>query len=566
MPKTLVELIKFVDQNNGANFADSFYLNDDIEDDFFESWLDDGETDDEKRKEYAEHMIVFANADGTGSSYAMWIQEGNTDLEKAPIIFYGSEGEIEIVAQNLKDLLKILSWGAEAIYFCHFNDNDDDDEDYDYYKEFLGYRTNFLKFRKWMQDTLNIKPVSIEALIANETDESEEVNALVKKAKKKYQKTFDKWQYQFYRSQEEIDKEYAVKYEEKYHKIKKDLLAKISKKPTGDLYLELAKNEDLLEDINHDQKDAYLEKGLEIEPNHIEILKMYANRIEFSNPKKSVELYTRLLEIHPKPAKFYSKIAYVYKRDNKKLKAIEFYQKDIIENPKSYGTYSQDYIVDICKKLKSKDAITVLEDSLSHGINANTHLVLYKLYYNKKNYQKALENVLNYIEHSDEQAHNYIHIAERFFKKELYVEAEQIFRKTLSRHDWDSRKMRNYNHIGLCNLRKKPMDIDKAYEAFVNAYNLDKKEVAMRQNIYLCGAMYYRNKAYDKALEALEFSVKIGFNNYSCYALLCSLYNWKGENGKALKHFEKALALDPENEEIIKNMAIVKKAIAKKKE
>jgi len=557
LPNTLVELIKFIDQYKGESFADSFYLNDDIEEDFFESWLDNGETDAEKRKEYAEHMLVFANADGTGSSYAMWIQEGNTNLEEAPIIFYGSEGEIEIVAQNLKELIKILSWGTEAIGFYHYADNDDDDEDYDYYKQFLEYRPNFLKFRKWMKETLAIEPVNIDELIANEADESEEVKKIVRDAKKKYQKAFDNWQYQFYRSEEAINKEYAAKREAEYRKIKKELLSKIAKNPTADLYLKLAGNEKLLEKVNHKQINAYLEKGLGLEPNHIEILKMYADRTKYSKPKKSIELYTKLIKIAPKPAEFYSNIAYAYEEDNKSLKAIEFYRKDIIANPDSYGTYSQDYIVDICKELKSKDAIAILEESLSHKINANTYLVLYKLYFNKKNYPKALENALNYIEHSNEQAHNYMSIAERFFKKELYVEAEQIFRKTLSRHDWDSRKMRNYNYIGLCNLRKKPADLDKAYEAFMEAFKLDANESAIHANIYLCAVMFYKNEEYEKAIKAFELCIKIGYIK-SSYYFLGVMYMDRDKYKEALNYFEKALALEPKNKKIIKAIKWVK--------
>jgi len=565
LPKTLVELIKFVDQYSDESFADGFYLNDDIEDDFFETWLDSDQVDDEKCKEYSESMLVFANADGTGGAYAMWVQEGNTDLEEAPIIFYSSEGEIEIVAQNLKELIKILSWGAEAIYFSHYLDNDDEDEDYDYYKEFLGYRPNFLKFREWMQETLNIKPVNIDDLVAGEEEYSEEVDTLVEEAQKKYKKEFDKWQYQFYKSDEELKQEYYVKREEQYQVTKKELLTKIAKKPTGDLYLKLAENERIVYNVNHEQIADYLEKGLEKEPNHIEILKMYA---EWSKPKKAIELYMRLIDIHPNPETFYSNIASVYERDNKKLKAIEFYRKDIIENSDSYDSfsaYSQNYIVDICKELKSKDAISILEESLSHGINANTYLVLYKLYFKKKNYEKALENALMYIKHSKHDVHNFITIAERFFKKELYTEAEQLFRQILNKEKWNNRKMQIYNNIGLCNLRKEQADIDKAYEAFMEAFKVDAKEPAIYGNIYLCATLFYRNNENKKAIKAFKFCVKHGYIK-SSYAFLGTLYNWEGKNKKALKSFEKALELEPENEFIIKNMDIVKKALAKESE
>jgi len=479
LPKTLVEFIKFTDKYGNENFAESFYLKDKVDEDFYGLL---SEIEEQKRKEYIAKMVIFAGTDALGV-YAMWIQDNNADLEKAPIIFYSSEGEITIIAQNLKELIKILSFGVDVIYFGHYFDEDEEgNEDYDYYKTFLVQNPNFLKFRKWMQNTLNIKPVNIDDLIAGEEEYSEEVDALVEKAKEKYKKAFEKWQKKFYKTQQEIDREYIEKCEKEYYKTKKELLAQIAQKPTGDLYLKLAENEDLLEDLNHDQIDAYLENGLEIEPNNIEILQMYADQ-KFDDPKKAIELYSKLIEIHPKPETFYSNIASAYRSDKKNLKAIVFYRKDIIENPNSYSTFSQDYIVEICKELKSKDAITILEESLSHKINANTYLVLYKLYFNKKNYQKAVAYALNYIKHSNEQASDCVNIAERFFKKELYEEAKKLF----------------------------------------------------------------------------EFCIENDFSKSKSYILLGSIYDKQGDKKEALSCFENALALDPEDDMIAKEVERLKK-------
>ena len=567
LPNTLIELIKF-DQSLEENnyYSQSFYLNDDIEEDFFESWLDNDQTDEEKRKEYAKNMIVFARADGTGGAYAMWIQEGNTDLEKAPIISYGSEGEITVVANNLKDLIKMLSFGAEGMEgsFYHALDTDEDEYEEDpsyFYKDFVENRPNFLKFRKWMKEVLAIEPVDIECLKKGECDESEEVDKLVKKAQKKYKKSFDTWQYQFYSDPKEEEKKYQEKQDVLYTKTKTELLSKIVKKPTVKSYLSLAENENLLEDINYKQREKYYKKALEIEPENIELLEKLAESNSYSKPKKAIEYYLTLIEVSNNSKKYYSEVAYEYMTSKKYAKALEFYVKDILENPDGYGDYSQGYVVGICKELKGKDAITVLEETVKKVPNANTYKTLYRLYFKKKEYQKASDNAVKYIEHSDEQAHNYMDIADKFLKKEKYYEALPILKKTIDRHDWDDRKMKAYNDIGLCYLRIKPAQIDKALKAFKKGFKLVPKENAIRQNINLCGGLYLDNKEYDKAIKTFQFCVDNDIVKDRALSNIGSCYVKQENYKKALSYFEKAQKINPTEKKYLENIKSMKKKL-----
>jgi len=334
------------------------------------------------------------------------------------------------------------------------------------------------------------------------------------------------------------------------------------------LYLELAKNEKILDKIDYKQIDAYLEKGLEIAPNDIEFLTEYAKLVKYDKPKKAIELYSKLIEISPNPADFYKDIAYVYKGENKNLKALEFYQKEIIANPDSH-TYSQDYIVDICKELKSKDAITILEETLTHGINKNTNYVLYELYFKKENYKKALENALNYIEYSEDEANRYVKIGDDFFKKEFYKEAEQLFRKavkSITSSYNDGKKMQCYNYIGLCNLRKEPADIDKALEALMEGFKLRPEQAVIQQNIFFSAVQIYKKEEYEKAKELFEFCIENDFSKSKrkSYILLGSIYDKQGAKKEALSCFENALALDPEDDMIAKRVERLKKAVNKK--
>ncbi len=191
------ELVKFNEQYGGETYAQSFCIVED-EEDYFETWLD--EVSEEKAKEYSDALEIFASADGTGAHYAFWFTDGNTDKNKAPIIYYGSEGDIIVVAENIKDLIKMLSFGTECMdgSFCHYID-----DEASYYKGFLDFMPNHLIFREWMKNTLNIEPVNLDGLINDDEGYSEEVEKLQKKAEKKIKKAFDKWQYQFYPSDED---------------------------------------------------------------------------------------------------------------------------------------------------------------------------------------------------------------------------------------------------------------------------------------------------------------------------------------------------------------------------
>ena len=194
------ELVKFDKEYGEEAYAEEFWIVDD-EGDFFKYFL--ALEDKEKTKEYSQSVKIFASADGTGARYAFWFTDGNTDKNKAPIIYYGSEGEIVLIAENIKDLIKMLSYGCECMDGSFYHGiYEEDYENYDNFLEYLiDYLPNFLTFREWMRESLGIEPVSIENLKNGKEGESEEIILLQKKAQKKYKKAFDIWQHQFYPSE-----------------------------------------------------------------------------------------------------------------------------------------------------------------------------------------------------------------------------------------------------------------------------------------------------------------------------------------------------------------------------
>ncbi len=187
------ELIKFDKEYGSETYSDTFCIADN-EDDFFKYWLSD--CSEEQLKEHEQNLQIFAMADGSGGRYAFWFTDENKDPNKSPIIYYGSEGEIHLIASDIKDLIQILSFGVEISedYFYRSCDEEDHEDEEDCFSEYLEYHPNFLTFRKWMQEKLNIEPVKDWKIEGQNT----EVEKLTKKASEKHKENFDKWQHQIY--------------------------------------------------------------------------------------------------------------------------------------------------------------------------------------------------------------------------------------------------------------------------------------------------------------------------------------------------------------------------------
>lgn len=121
LPITLEKLIYFSNEVDFDTFSDSFFLN---------------EYDKTGLKTYSDHpdfynsFIEFARANGSGSSYAFWLID--EDLEKCPIVVFGDEGGIFVVAENLIQLIHLLTFDTEiSIYKNAYFYRDEDDEDYE---------------------------------------------------------------------------------------------------------------------------------------------------------------------------------------------------------------------------------------------------------------------------------------------------------------------------------------------------------------------------------------------------------------------------------------------------
>jgi hypothetical protein len=131
-------------------------------------------------EEFLNSIYEFACADGSGSSYAFWLKDGNNDLGNAPVVVFGSEGGFHIVARNFNELLQILTFDSEPMI---------DWDSVSYYKDPDDFEPSSMskKYRKWLKK---------ECLLGHIDD----ANEIVMHAQKEYNDEFKNWVARFYKN------------------------------------------------------------------------------------------------------------------------------------------------------------------------------------------------------------------------------------------------------------------------------------------------------------------------------------------------------------------------------
>lgn len=118
-------------------------------------------------------LMPFAQANGSGSCYAIWDNGKTTKTNEMPIVIFGDEGGEHVVAENLLQLFQILTFDAEPMV--------DFDEVY-FYKDKKSYEPSeeLEAYKKWLKQNFDLESI-------------DDAQKLVKKAQKKYQKSFLEW-------------------------------------------------------------------------------------------------------------------------------------------------------------------------------------------------------------------------------------------------------------------------------------------------------------------------------------------------------------------------------------
>ena len=121
----------------------------------FKAWSDDDV--------FINSFWEFGMANGSGSTYAFWLNEGEASLINAPIVIFGDEGGVHVVANNFEFFLKLLTFDCEPMV-------DLDSVDYIKSDDFEPSEYSH-KYNYWLQKKYNISPVKSVTCIVKQAQE-----------------------------------------------------------------------------------------------------------------------------------------------------------------------------------------------------------------------------------------------------------------------------------------------------------------------------------------------------------------------------------------------------------
>ena len=123
--------------------------------------------------DFLNRLIPFASANGSGSIYAIWIDDSNQSLSKMPIVVFGDEGGTHIVAESILQFLQLLTYDTEI---------EVDDNGVKFVKEKGKYQEseNLKKYLEWLKVNYNLEQI-------------ESPEKILKTAQDKYKQIFENW-------------------------------------------------------------------------------------------------------------------------------------------------------------------------------------------------------------------------------------------------------------------------------------------------------------------------------------------------------------------------------------
>ncbi|WP_255953044.1 hypothetical protein [Streptomyces odontomachi] len=109
-------LKEFDDGLQGAGFSEGFeFYAYDWQDAGLVEWLGLSKLRDRdpERLRFLSDLIPFAQATGSGSFYTLWRCDDRADLATLPVVRWGDEGDLDVVACGLRDLFRLLALDSE---------------------------------------------------------------------------------------------------------------------------------------------------------------------------------------------------------------------------------------------------------------------------------------------------------------------------------------------------------------------------------------------------------------------------------------------------------------------
>ncbi|MEU2035410.1 hypothetical protein [Nocardia amamiensis] len=107
-PVMELNLLKDLQDRSGfENYADGFGLLEYGSTSELEAWS--------QNPEFTARLVPFAQANGSGSFYALWRYDDQADLTALPVVVFGDEGGLHVVARNVQELFQLIGFDSEIM-------------------------------------------------------------------------------------------------------------------------------------------------------------------------------------------------------------------------------------------------------------------------------------------------------------------------------------------------------------------------------------------------------------------------------------------------------------------
>ncbi|MFD5203909.1 hypothetical protein ACFWM7_28060 [Streptomyces sp. NPDC058375] len=136
--------------------------------------------DDGGYPQLSDRIRPFAQATGSGSTYAFWLRDDRADLATLPVLFLGDEGGVHVVARDLPELLRVLASGWTPMGDWDGVDYADESEPADGDEEAYDPCPENPAFRAWLRDRFGLEA-------------AEDPNEIVRAAGEELREPFTAW-------------------------------------------------------------------------------------------------------------------------------------------------------------------------------------------------------------------------------------------------------------------------------------------------------------------------------------------------------------------------------------
>lgn len=142
VPPELAKLLVFQNETGFETYSDGFGLYVDDKSGL-RSWSD--------KPEFLDGLLPFAQANGSGSFYALWLDGTGRSLSETPVIACGDEGGLHVVAGNVRELMQLLTYDVEPMIEL--------DSITFYRSDDYAPRASLAKFKDWLKSELGLDAV-----------------------------------------------------------------------------------------------------------------------------------------------------------------------------------------------------------------------------------------------------------------------------------------------------------------------------------------------------------------------------------------------------------------------